>query len=574
MDSYDFKKKVTSVFCVLVFVMFVILMLNVIFRSTARTDFGLEYTCSVYNDWKQENGEFFDFSSMYDYEKDALGFYCAYYTLPSQIEEGTSVIFRSVDCIVEFYVNDEFQYGTRMVDGPLYSKSPGTRWNVVQIRQDAGEKVITLKIKPVYYDGRGKLDNIIMGDRASLILSIIGNNIVNIILCFMMSVLGIVFLCYSVVMKVYNKNLKVQKRKENDFGMGYLAVFAILASIWCMIETDVLQLFLPDLRQISVVGDMIFLFGGIPLIMYLDNCYGVLNHAAVRLICVADIIFVSLAVVLHLTGIMDFHESSVGAVVYYGIIVLIIFLCLMTKTNKYIKDREFKIYYIIQQIAMICLIIGIVTDALRYFVFNVTDKAMVVRIGLVFFFLFLGIGNIYRAIKLVGYGMKAELISNLAYTDGLTEVGNRTAYQEKLDEIETEFSDKLGIIIFDVNNLKAVNDNYGHAAGDDIICTSAELIFETFGKYGDVFRIGGDEFAVLIPSENPQEIYDKLLPVFQERMNQRNRREGDRIPIVVAHGFACAQEIKNDSIHEAIQEADRHMYEDKKNLKKIHPITV
>lgn len=566
MESYSFKRKVTSVFGVLAVIVAIIFIVNVALRGTDSTEFGLEYTYSVENDWEQENGEPFDFSDMREYEKDEEGYYCAYYTLPENFNEGTSIIFRSTDCLVELYVDDVFQYETQMTDGLLYNKSPGVRWNVLQIRKDSSEKIIKMRIKPVYDSNRCRVDSIGMGDKAKLVLNIIYNNSLSIFLCFIMILLGVVFLAYSLMMKFYYRK---KSKDENDFGLGYLATFAIMAAVWCMIETNIFQLFVQDARLITVVGEIIFVFGVLPLIMYLDNCYDILNNIFTRIICVTNLVFIVVIVALHLFNLVDFHESAKWAVVYYGIIIVIIAWYIIKNTKNYLKDRDFRYYYVLQQIAMICLVGGFSCDIFRYLVHNVTDRAFVTRIGLVCFFLILGIGNIYRAVKIMEYGMKAEFISKLAYTDGLTEVGNRTAYQERLEEIEARYSEKLGVIIFDVNNLKEVNDNLGHEAGDELICAAADLIFESFGECGDVFRIGGDEFAVLLPCENPEEIYEKCEPGFKKRMEKLNKEYIDRFSIVVAHGFACAGEIENDSIHEAIQEADRRMYENKKELKKL-----
>ena len=80
--------------------------------------------------------------------------------------------------------------------------------------------------------------------------------------------------------------------------------------------------------------------------------------------------------------------------------------------------------------------LGLLGDLLRYLTADVIDRAFIIRIGLLLFIVFFGSGNIYQMIVLVQRGREAEFISKLAYSDGLTGLGNRTAYIERLRDRE------------------------------------------------------------------------------------------------------------------------------------------
>lgn len=93
--------------------------------------------------------------------------------------------------------------------------------------------------------------------------------------------------------------------------------------------------------------------------------------------------------------------------------------------------------------------------------------------------------------------IKNELLSRLAYHDGLTDLLNRTSYMEKVKELEDDENPYMLIAIYDVNNLKKVNDTMGHQKGDEMIKRVADVMSASLGKYGQCYRVGGDEFVFI-----------------------------------------------------------------------------
>ena len=123
-----------------------------------------------------------------------------------------------------------------------------------------------------------------------------------------------------------------------------------------------------------------------------------------------------------------------------------------------------------------------------------------------------------------------------AYKDGLTRVQNRMAFLEMKDELDELIRNgqitSFGIIVFDINNLKKINDTLGHEAGDAYIKAASTLMSDCF-VHSPVYRIGGDEFAVLLRG-NDLVNHENLLESF-ETQNEINRRNGY---VVVSSGLA------------------------------------
>lgn len=94
-------------------------------------------------------------------------------------------------------------------------------------------------------------------------------------------------------------------------------------------------------------------------------------------------------------------------------------------------------------------------------------------------------------------GIRMQLLSRLAYRDGLTDLLNRTSYMEELKRLDASHNFHVLLALYDVNNLKYVNDTYGHQSGDEMIRRVADTLLAHLGSLGKCYRIGGDEFVFL-----------------------------------------------------------------------------
>ena len=119
------------------------------------------------------------------------------------------------------------------------------------------------------------------------------------------------------------------------------------------------------------------------------------------------------------------------------------------------------------------------------------------RIGLILFILTLGYGALRQSIAMLQARAETNALKMMAYTDALTRIPNRAAFEQKMEELDAQWKPGvvIGLLIFDLNNLKETNDRLGHAAGDSLIRGAAQCIQSAFAGKGKCYRIGGDEFA-------------------------------------------------------------------------------
>lgn len=147
--------------------------------------------------------------------------------------------------------------------------------------------------------------------------------------------------------------------------------------------------------------------------------------------------------------------------------------------------------------------------------------------------------------------------------DKLTGVYNRNQY---IADLEGAFQDVecAGILFFDLNNLKEVNDSYFHSEGDRLLCRLAEAIFTSAGRDRRCYRIGGDEFILIAPNCTKEELErcrKRILNTLKEL------DKGELIPCSVAVGSAWSPSGRD--LGSLVTEADRRMYENKKVMKGV-----
>lgn len=159
-------------------------------------------------------------------------------------------------------------------------------------------------------------------------------------------------------------------------------------------------------------------------------------------------------------------------------------------------------------------------------------------------------------------------MKNLAYVDSLTNVKNKLAYDDTVEYINEKIRNgtaEFAVIMCDLNYLKHINDNLGHMAGDEAIQKTASILCKAF-PLSTVFRIGGDEFAVLPTGLDYARIDEKLDALKTMLESQRNMSDNYLDRISLAFGCAVFERGKDTTYQEVFERADKIMYEEKKKI--------
>ncbi|MCR5457740.1 MAG: GGDEF domain-containing protein [Clostridiales bacterium] len=151
-----------------------------------------------------------------------------------------------------------------------------------------------------------------------------------------------------------------------------------------------------------------------------------------------------------------------------------------------------------------------------------------------------------------------------ANIDFLTKVGNTRAYsaekgemQEKIDEGEANFA----VAVFDINDLKEINDKFGHENGDIVIKAAADALKKAFAGY-NVYRIGGDEFSVILPSVTDKRV-DLLFELLAVEIEIVNKTIGNNVVLSMSKGYSMFDPEYDRNFKEVFVRADNNMYAEK-----------
>ena len=166
---------------------------------------------------------------------------------------------------------------------------------------------------------------------------------------------------------------------------------------------------------------------------------------------------------------------------------------------------------------------------------------------------------------------KAMELSQQATRDALTGIRNRHAYEGEIEKIESRIKgegfSRFGIAMVDLNFLKTINDTYGHDKGNAAIINICMIVCKTF-SHSPVFRIGGDEFVVIVENEDYEHIEERLATfreVLKEIQADDSLKPWEKVSAAVGWSFFDPEH--DEGVESVFKRADEKMYENKREMK-------
>ncbi|MCR5430921.1 MAG: GGDEF domain-containing protein [Lachnospiraceae bacterium] len=253
-------------------------------------------------------------------------------------------------------------------------------------------------------------------------------------------------------------------------------------------------------------------------------------------------------------------------------IMLAVFLCWSVFATLFESMTSGKVDVMVYIICSLALPVIFITPPKVFMAINiVTDLAMLAiyaryfetagaLINFVIFLFFQVV--IERSILILRYKMATRIIEEKEYAekDVMTGFYNRRIYEFDMDKLEDDGNGKEWIYIsLDINGLKEINDNHGHAAGDKLIKGAAECMEKSFGNESRLYRIGGDEFVALLFKDKEEMMKD--FEILEAETAKWSRENG--MSLTISHGFIKVRSYDGYSVRDVIKAADKLMYEAK-----------
>ena len=206
-------------------------------------------------------------------------------------------------------------------------------------------------------------------------------------------------------------------------------------SLWSFFETGVVEIFARDTRALQNIKIYILALVPVPILYYIKHYFGMKDLKLLNLIRDFTFVVFAACTILKITGIADFLESIFLVHINLGITALFIVYQAIRRWVKNIKNHRHD--SVLFYLGFITICVSCAIDLVRFYIGSgETDAALFIRLGLFVAILCYGVLGLGSVVEKVKSGLEAEVISKLAYHDGLTGVANRTAYQEKVDEYE------------------------------------------------------------------------------------------------------------------------------------------
>lgn len=375
--------------------------------------------------------------------------------------------------------------------------------------------------------------------------------------------------CISVVIALMGLSLvfgglSLLRNTGSGMEVAAMGVFALDAGVWTACSTGVAGMVLGTPITMHFVSyiSLILLPGFAVFFVCLLTGRRFVKFA--NAIIAFTVLALIVEVVLTSTGVSTYHNMLL--INHFGCLATVIYTVIsvvseLKESKKHIGTR------IVIAVAFLVVVLGGIVDLIRYFVSNPgIDSAYYFRIGLMMFVFILGVNEIYALMTYRRFETEAEELSKLAYTDALTGLKNRMAFSDHEDFNKSRDHGKGIIIQFDINNLKMVNDNYGHKEGDRHIKAAAEIIRNSFGQIGNSYRTGGDEFIVVVEDLKDRLQFEQTKVKFKNMIDEYNETYKPRIKLEIAYGIE-EFDLSSGDVEGALKLADGKMYSMKKKMK-------
>lgn len=344
--------------------------------------------------------------------------------------------------------------------------------------------------------------------------------------------------------------------REIAWGLVHFGVFCLVAGIWVLTDSELLLFVTNRAAVIALVSFVSFMMMPTFLLRFLASILGKSRAFSVlcRLFC---LVTVGYLVNYTVEAVPSYYLLAPTHLLIVCALVLVLWTGFRRMRDGGRGRREMR--QIMWGFGLLSIFVLL---ALAVFIYNpVSQYARLYCVGIFLFMLCLMQAAITRLYGQMEESANVTAYRKLAYMDMMTGMENRTAFMEEQERDASAVG--RAYLMFDINNLKQINDRCGHLAGDEVIVNAARCIQEVFGAIGKCYRIGGDEFVVILPNGANGEAEDGLA-----RMRARVRRMNDENEILLDIAAGCAiQEDENETADQLFRRADARMYAEKQRMK-------
>ena len=432
----------------------------------------------------------------------------------------------------------------------------GSMWHFIPMSRCVGAKLLTVEIRTYDADAYA-MESVLLDTPGAVRYALLKDNAPAILFCAICLLLAAAMLAGSAILARW--------KSEAYVPLLSLTMFMLLSGLWILLDSKITTLSGGNYALSYFLSYAVFYLLPVPFLLYIR----LMTKDCQRLLGVliwAIILNAGLWMILHMAGLVQIRQT---AVTVHALIILSIPVTTKSLWSGAVrrKEKHLRFSFLGLMSVYACSLISILlyyldmlpaANSTSLYILGLSLMLAGMTVDMVASF-----GQFWRQKK------SNEHYRRLAMEDIMTEMGNRNSFQIQLAALVEHPPQRLAFVLFDVDNLKQINDQLGHHIGDQAIYTAAQCIRAAFDHAGRCYRIGGDEFAVILTGKAADKVPEYLARFRHEASSQWDAY----LPYgSISYGWSSASfsadaHVTIEQLAQLQAEADQSLYEQKRERK-------
>ena len=456
------------------------------------------------------------------------------------------------------WIDDEPVYSYGWDDDVPFGGAFGSVLNLVDIPVEAAGGILRVELTPISPQTHPGDYAFYLTSRENIIFQLISRNLFVIANGFfvltaaaMLIVMGIVFL--------------VRGTKQGGMRL-FLGLFIVIEQLWSLSDAYILQLFVGNKAFSYMLTFLSFMLMPAPLLLCVSSVLPQCQRRYRAYACLSCLNTLACFAVYSLGWLDLFQMVPINHVLIIVFSADGLITCLHSRKSSHARLLLFGL----------CGLILSTAASIAAFYFTHMEQqgplnySLFVSIGMDILILSVYVSILRASVSNAQLAMRADRLAEQAYSDQMTGLYNRTAFEMRVEELKFQTAVDAAIFMVDLNNLKRINDSMGHRAGDLLIRALGDCLKAAFNGVGDIYRYGGDEFVVIClncDAEGAAAANDRL----QAELESCRRRGQYLIDVASGYAVRDANHFTGMPLMSLFMQADMDMYESKRRYKAAHP---
>lgn len=549
MKLFKTQKEKIAYFIVLLFTVFFVYVISTYDEGNSQNIFQDEDVLMLTNGWTANsndgNSKIVSLPTRIS-SKDANGVSISR-QLPDKISQSDAICFKSIHSRVCVLVDNAIVYSFAWDDDILLGNTPGSVWNVIELKPEYAGKTLTITTYSKYSRYSGLFGDVVYGSKDEMAIYMLNHSFFKFVISCIPLFLGIMLMIIVPFVRNIMKNSP----------LIYVGLFLIDIGIWEITESDFMQFISDKVYTLQILNLVSFALIPTMAIMAV-NSVGMIK-ANYKKIIYSNIAVYAVFILTQLIGVADFFQC----LWIVHLCMVIDFIVIYYDSSKYYTSIEHREKFFPIAFSYMIIIAASVVDIYKFYVYPESGNGSIMRFAIIAFILAVGINSIHASLKVQRNNIEKETFINMAYTDNLTGINNRRCFEEDAENLVND-KKSFNVVAIDMNNLKRINDELGHKYGDEALIKVAKAI-SVFTEFGEkCYRMGGDEFEVVCTQLTCEQIEEVCISI-NEELGKTEYFPG--VPLAIAYGYFRFSANTDKEINKILAQADKKMYEKKAFMK-------